>query len=144
MLSGSETEATSFGVAAPAPAAPNSAAVSAAIPAAASMRVRFILLLSFRERSDPRCESSQGLLELVLVIEEVVVRRPARHGALDEVDSDLLDPVAVHLEHVEAHPVPRDVVAWLWRTSELPEDEAGDRMEVLVRQLGAEALVELV
>ena len=41
-------------------------------------------------------------------------------------------------------PSKRDVVAELGRASELAEDEAADRVEVLVRQVGAEPLVELV
>src|SRR5947208_5824639 len=104
MLSGSETDATSFGVAAPARAAPKAPATSAATAVAASMRVRIILLLTSRTFGPLSFESSPGpstevaVLLLVLVVVEEVVLGSARLRPLDEVDADLLDAVAVDLE----------------------------------------------
>src|SRR4029077_12986410 len=85
---------------------------------------------------------TKGLLDLV-VVDEVAGRilslRPFHEG-----HGDALDPVSLDLEHVEAHAVVGDVVAALGSPPELPEDEAADAVEVLIRELGAEALVELV
>src|SRR5947209_17846424 len=80
---------------------------------------------------------SYRLLDLVLRLVSPAVSAP-RLRTLDEGDRDLLDPVPVHLEDVEAKPVVGDVVAGLGRAPELAEDEAGDRVEVLLRYLGAE------
>ena len=87
--------------------------------------------------------SRDAYLDLV-VVDVVRVLVAARLGLLLERDGDSLDAVALHLEDVEAHPVVRDVVARLRRAAELAEDETGDRMEVLVGQVGAEPRVELV
>ena len=45
---------------------------------------------------------------------------------------------------MEAHAVVKDLVALLGRTPELTEDEAGNRVVVLLRQVGLELLVEVV
>src|SRR5206468_10108748 len=65
-------------------------------------------------------------------------------ATLLEGHGDLVDARALDLEHVEAHAVVRDVVADLRLTPEQPEDEAGERVVVLVRQMGVKALVEVV
>src|SRR5579884_398276 len=95
-------------------------------------------------RSSRSSSAEGGLLELVFVDELEVCRVATGLGPLLERDRDPLDPVSLHLEHVEPHPVVGDVVARLRRPPELAEHEAGDRVEVLVRQVGAEAVVELV
>src|SRR5947208_5410572 len=65
-------------------------------------------------------------------------------AALLERDRELLDARTIHLEHIEAHPVVRDVVTDLRRATEQSEHEAGDRVVVLRREIGPEALVEVV
>src|SRR5205814_10321662 len=81
-----------------------------------------------------------ALLNLVFVGEERI-GRITPPMALVERHGDQLDAVALDLEDVEAHPVELDVVARLCDATELAEDESGDRVEVLLGELGAEALV---
>src|SRR4051812_7174649 len=62
----------------------------------------------------------------------------------EELDLEPLDPRAVDVEHVEADPVVNDLVSGFGRAAELAEDEPGDRVVVLLGQLGLELLVEVV
>ena len=68
---------------------------------------------------------ARGLLGSLLVLEL----------ALRELDLEPLDALPVHLDDLEAEPVVLDLVAGLRRPAELAEDEAGDRVVVLLRQL---------
>ena len=61
-----------------------------------------------------------------------------------ELDVELLDARAVDLDDAEPQPVADHLVARLRRAAELAEDEAGDRVVVLLGQLDAELLVEVV
>src|SRR6266545_3313881 len=61
-----------------------------------------------------------------------------------EGDRQLLDARALDLVDAEAQAVVLDLVAALRRAPELAEDEAADRVVVLLRQLDAELLVEVV
>ena len=55
--------------------------------------------------------------------------------AVDELDLEALDPLPVHLDDLEAEAVVLDLVAGLRRPAELAEDEARDRVVVLLRQV---------
>lgn len=61
--------------------------------------------------------SSSDLLHLVFVLEQRIRWIAAASRAVVERDRDQLDPVAVDLEDVEAHPVVLDVVARLADTA---------------------------
>src|SRR5919201_690198 len=52
--------------------------------------------------------------------------------AVEELDLELLDARALGLHHRELEAVPGDLVAALWRTAELAEDESRDRVVVLL------------
>src|ERR671919_1402119 len=62
----------------------------------------------------------------------------------EELDLEPLDARAVDLDHLEAEAVIGDLVASLGGSSELPEDEACNRVVVLLWQLLLELLVEVV
>ena len=62
----------------------------------------------------------------------------------EELDLEPLDARAVDVEDLEPHAVVQDLVPLLGRAPELAEDEAGDRVVVLLRQVGLELLVEVV
>src|SRR5688500_5382622 len=72
-------------------------------------------------------------------------RDPDRLGlVLGELDLEPLDPRAVHLDHDEPQAVVLDLVPLLRRAPQRTEDEARDRVVVLLRQLLGELLVEVV
>src|SRR5439155_26491687 len=134
---------TRFGVTAVAPPASTSAAPSAA---RGGRRRRSIGGVLSEEKRSTELTPPCGKVDsggLVILAQEVLLRA-ARLGSLDEGDPHPLDPVALDLEHVEAHPVVGDVVSGLRRAAELAEDETGQGVEVLLRQIRAEALVEVV
>ena len=61
-----------------------------------------------------------------------------------ERDGEAVDALALERVDVEEHAVVRDLVAGLGGTAELPEDEAADRVVVLVGEVAGELLVEVV
>src|SRR3977135_3595359 len=79
-----------------------------------------------------------------LVVAQRIVLGAAGGRPLVEGDADPLDAVSLALQDVEAHAVPRDVVTRLGGPTALPADRAADRVEALVGERRAEAVVELV
>jgi hypothetical protein len=61
-----------------------------------------------------------------------------------ELDIELLDPGAVHLDDAEPQAVPLHLVVLRGRMAERAEDEPGQRVVVLLRQPRLEPLVEVV
>src|SRR5215213_11841118 len=90
-----------------------------------------------RRASSPSIDAVSGLGGLVLDLLPRQLRRLER-------DREAIDSLALHRVDVEHDAVVRDLVARRGGATEPAEDEAGDRVVVLLRQVDLELLVEVV